>query len=56
MILKYDRMQRNLEKHGYRMFSMEPATSTDTSQVELSFIHKDWTPGGWVSNLVSHDA
>ena len=48
MILKYDRLQRNLEKHGYRMFSMEPAASTDTSQVELSFIHKDWTPHGWV--------
>ena len=44
MILKYDRLQRNLEKHGYRMFSMEPAASTNTSQVELSFIHKDWTP------------
>jgi hypothetical protein len=48
-VLKWDRLQRNLEKHGYRLFSMEPVASSDTSQVELGFIHRDWTPDGWVS-------
>ena len=35
-----------IEKAGFLMYSMEPVTKQDAAQVEVAFVHRDWTPSG----------
>ena len=38
----------HLERAGYRLFSTEHVCVGCGSQMEMSFIHKWWTPYGWI--------
>ena len=46
-VVAVQRMFSRLERAGFRLFSLEPVTKTDYSQVEVSWVHRDWTPSGW---------
>jgi len=36
-----------LERAGFRQFSIEPVSKNGGAQVEVGFLHQDWTPDGW---------
>jgi len=38
-----------MEAGGYRLFSAEPVCFSCDGQWELSWIHKDWSPVGWLN-------
>lgn len=40
-------MWDHLEMAGFRQFSIEPVTKSNGAQVEVAFLHQDWTPDGW---------
>ena len=46
-VVAVQRMFTQLEAAGFRLFSLEPVSKTDYSQVEVSWIHKNWSPSGW---------
>ena len=48
-------MWTKLEAAGYRLFSLEPVTMTDRSQVEVSWIHRQWSPAGWMDDVGTDD-
>jgi microsomal dipeptidase-like Zn-dependent dipeptidase len=42
----------SLESAGFFLASLEPVTMSNFAQVELVFIHKNWTPeAGWTPQL-----
>lgn len=43
-----DPFMNQFEDAGFMLYSMEPVTRLDPGQLELAFIHKDWTPYGWL--------
>jgi len=38
----------SLREAGLHLFSIEPVTMRDHSQVEAAFVNEDWTPAGWL--------
>ena len=42
------RLWSRLESAGLYQYAIEPVEHHDYSAQEVAFIHKDWTPGGWL--------